>query len=242
MEAAKPSASQRSKYTATASVRSSSIGGGMVGMMRPFRRRRIRFRAPVVRRIDGRRAVAVRWVFASPDQASGPLHVVQASSLGPLGCEASGLTPSPPAPRSGLINRFGPANRGAEGGTRTRTARRPLAPQGFVRLPQSSVLFPSVTALTGAKSDAKASAQRPAKSRPSVANWRHLYCIPRHWIRERVRRGRMEGLCQLTKPHADATCGPARCPFSGLAQRRLLSHHQASTSLPLLLAMRAAAV
>ena len=144
--------------------------------------------------------------------------------------------------RSHVSRRWRPQVLAALDATRTRTARRPLAPQGFVRLPQSSVLFPSVTALTGAKSDAKASAQRPAKSRPSVANWRHLYCIPRHWIRERVRRGRMEGLCQLTKPHADATCGPARCPFSGLAQRRLLSHHQASTSLPLLLAMRAAAV
>ena len=152
--------------------------------MRPFRRRRIRFRAPVVRRIDGRRAVAVRWVLASPDQASGPIHVFQASSLGPLGCEASGLTPSPPVPRSDLINRFGPANRGAEGGTRTRTARRPLAPQGFVRLPRASLVFPSVAAPTGAKSDAKASAQRPTESRPSVANRRHPDCNDRYRIRE----------------------------------------------------------
>ena len=150
------------------------VGGGDV-LPAEFVRR-------LVRRIGGHRAVAVRRVCASADQASSPLHVFQASNLGPLGCRASCTAPRALDSRAVLPNRFGEPREGAEGGTRTRTARRPLAPQGFVRLPRPSVLFPSVSAPTSTESDAKASAQRPAILRLFVANWRPFYCIPHHWI------------------------------------------------------------
>ena len=111
----------------------------------------------LVRRLCSGSASTVRRAYASPDQAS---------SLAPRALNSRAVPP----------NSLGEPREGAEGGTRTRTARRPLAPQGFVCLPRASLLFPSVSAPTSAKSDAKASAQRPAKCRPSVANRRHINC------------------------------------------------------------------
>ena len=154
--------------------------------------------------------MAVRRVCASADQASSPLHVFQASNLGPLGCRASCTAPRALDSRAVLPNRFGEPREGAEGGTRTRTARRPLAPQGFVRLSRPSVLFPSVNALTGTISDAKASAQRPAKCRPSVANRRHLYSNGRRRICADVRPWCVGDYCQLREPHPSATGGVPR--------------------------------
>ena len=82
-----------------------------------------------------------------------------------------------------LIDSCATRTAGAEGGIRTRTARRPLAPQGVVRLPRPSLLVTSVRALAGANSEAKASAQRPTESRLSVANRRHPDFIRQDRIR-----------------------------------------------------------
>ena len=133
----------------------------------------------------------------------------------------------PTAPQMGQTRGSEPANRGAEGGTRTHTARRPLAPQGFVYLARSSLVFPSVRALASANSEAKASAQRSTICRRSVANRRHLYVSLGTGSGETDRHGRVAGQCQLRGPDAGATGVPFMYSFPRLVlrhSRRLKPH------------------